>query len=452
MPIQHSTHAFSRRELTGTIQDYLLPIVRDSGRTHISATPTEMPEHETYLRPGTVIGERHVVEEWLGNHAITQVYRIRHATISTFSYILKTPRSSFADHHEVITQFHTEASALARLRDPLTPQIIDLGTLEDGRPFLCLEIIPGLTLDELTRIYGPQPEPVVWHIGADILSIIAEMHELGMTHGNLQPSSIRLWKDPSSSAIHPRLLDFSTTQTHAPEEMGQFSPTWDTQYRQLFTSKYLAPDCLADRHFPTCDVYSLGLVLAELLDGAPVFANDQRSMRSSADARIHSPHVILGPHAQKSAMSRLLMRALHPNPNHRYPNAAAMLHDLLEIAEEREPGIVSELSENVSDRFYGTQNTLAQPNPASPRIQHKRPQQISETSQLPPAQSTNLGTARMYKVPTGGHQFPEKNTVVRTENDSTPTLWPGLSLAARIVLILAFMTAALSILFLGLPI
>lgn len=445
MPIQHDSHSFSHGTLTGTIQDYLLPIVRESGRTHISEGPVDAPPNETYLSPGTVISERHIVEEWLGNYATAQIYRVRHATITTFRYILKTPRPSFAEHTEVIAQFHTEASALARLRDPLTPQVIDLGALEDGRPFVCLEIIPGLALEELTRIYGPQPEPVVWHIGADILALIAEMHDLGMTHGNLQPSTVRLWKDPSHNAVHPRLLDFSTTQTHAPEEAGTFSPTWGAQYRSLFTSQYIAPDCLADRHFPTCDVYSVGLILAELLDGAPLFTNDQHSMRSNAGADIHAHGVVLGMLSQQSAIAPVLQRALHPNPHRRYANAGEMLRAMLDIAEAREPGIVGEFSENISGRFHGANAN----NTASIASSSTAGRGAIARSQQHKAHDP--GTARMYKVPTNDARFSHVNADEVSHHGQETGPANAFSLVARILLIVLFMAAAFSILFLGLP-
>lgn len=445
MPTAHDDHLSARVPFDGSIQDYLLPIVREQGRTHLVSRPEYVSEQETYLQPGEVIAGRHVVEEWLGNQAITQIYRVRHATISTFTYILKTPRPAFSDHEEILAQFHTEASALARLRDPLTPQIIDLGTLADGRPFQCLEILPGVTLQELTHAMGAQPEPVVWHIAADILSLVAEMHSLGMTHGNLQPSTVRLWKDPSSDAVHPRLVDFGTIQTHPPEIAGQFSSGWTAQYRTLFASEYLAPDCLADRHFPTCDVYSIGLILAELLDGAPSFANEQNNMRSTLPVDRGTPSVVLGPCASQSAMYPLLARALHPDPMKRYASADEMLRALLEIVQRTDPSMMEQFSEGIFERFAPAQQNTRRVDVSSKAGRKKK--------RTVPAASHALGmdTARMYKVPTPANASTPRDLSETTATDAPPTFLKSLPLVMRITLIVLFMTAAFGLLFLGLP-
>lgn len=440
MSTVHNEHSSMDTLFEGSIQGYLLPIVRDQGRTHITRRAHYVSDHETYLPPGMVIAGRHVVEEWLGNHAATQFYRVRHATISTFTYILKTPRPIFSDHEEILTQFHTEASALARLRDPLTPQVIDLGTLADGRPFQCLEILPGVTLQELIQATGPQPEPVVWHIAADVLSIVAEMHALGMTHGNLQPSTIRLWKDPSSSNVHPRIVDFGTIQTHAPEIAGNFSSGWTAEYRTLFASHYLAPDCMADRHFPTCDVYSVGLILAELLDGVPCFANDQDSMRSfdPPDNGVHE--VVVGTRSTQSALYPLLARALHPNPIKRYATAGEMLRALLDIVQRTDAAMMDQLSDGIVERFAPATNGLADAKVFSEagRNSH-RPVSVR-------AQDTAMPTARMYKVP-APHDDLNQSSSLSTRS----SLLNSLPLVMRIVLIVSFMTAAFALLFLGLP-
>lgn len=444
--------------LTTTIQEYLLPIVRDGGHLRI---PTYIPHdahHEVILTPGTLIGDRHIVEEWIGNFSITQVYRVRHKTISTFSYILKTLRPSFAEHQDVLAQFHAEASALARLHESLAPQVIDMGVLPDGRPFQCLEAIGGLSLEELTRIHGPQPEPVVWHIAADVLSVIDEMHQLDMTHGNLQPESIRLWKDPSSDEIHPRILDFSTIQAHnTPDAPQDPNADWAWEYRALFPSRYLAPDCLASRNHATCDVYSIGLVMAELLDGAPLHVNDQNNMSSNAAIDLQEHGVILGPFSKDSAISTVLQRALHPDPHERYANAGEMLREILTIARNERPDIGAELSQGLMSRYT---HVDGDPTPIFDDA-------TLHTPVPPPTQ--DAGTARMYKVPTKDTQSstaqPPSQVDAPTDTASKTTTAPLRALTDdhpdapnrrgwlifRICLVVAFMIAALSLLFLGVP-
>lgn len=462
MTAHDSKHAPTRNEFDTTIQEYLLPIVREGGQLRIPAHPSlGGPEEEALLAPGTLIGDRHIVEEWLGNYSITQAYRVRHKSISTFSYILKTLRPSFAHHPEVLSQFRAEAGALARLRESLAPQVIDMGVLPDGRPFQCLEAIVGLSLDELTRIHGPQPEPVVWHIATDILSVIDEMHELDMTHGNLQPESIRLWKDPSSDEVHARILDFSTIQTHDAPQSGQPSTSeWAYQYRTLFPSRYLAPDCMASRNHATCDVYALGLVLAELLDGVPLHVNDQNNMASNAAADRLEHDVILGPFSSQSTIAEVLQRALHPDPDARYANAGDMLRAILTIAGRERPGIGAELTPGLFSR-YTPALPLARPphqgrnrRRGTSRCTDVRSNSIERVGHRQNVQGTQQG-----RVPNARGRSPRRRnraspapSVSTQDVEDSDALNRRTPLIIRILLVVAFMIAGFFLLFMGVPV
>lgn len=460
MPSQEGSPSPSRNNDLGIpVHPHLLPIVRALGQVKIPNRRPESNDASERLAEGLVIADRHIVQEWLGDYSITQTYRVRHAKISTFSYILKTIKGEYANDPDVLAQFHREASTLASLRSEYVAQVIDMGTLDDGRPFLCLEIIPGLALNDLTRERGAQPEPVVWHIASGILCVLDEIHQLGITHGNVQPVIVRLWKDPSSDEIHPRILDFSTIRT---PDSAPFDPqgVWSTQYNTLVNSDYSSPECSIDASTPACDVYSTALLIIELLDGALPHKN----ARYNGNGRT----LVLGEHSRNSPIAPVLERALQYDPAERYSDAGEMLHDLVRLALEADPHFVYQMPADVLER-YGNQALNLSANAVRTNRYTERSNGVSASdmaaapspskageAQTNAAAATivepdgDLGTVRMHKVPAQGYAHdPEKLQQPITKEK--PALDYRMSFAIRTALILGFLTVAVLILLFGLP-
>lgn len=455
MPSQNGEDTSNTTPMDFSVHAHLLPIVRELGRVETPDYDLQQHDSSRYLPKGQRIANRHVVEEWIGDHSVSQLYRVRHATISTFTYALKMLQPAYAETPKVLEQFRNEVSALARLQNPLLPQVIDMGVLEDGRPYQCFEIVPGVELDTLVNARGAQPEPVVWHIAADLLSILDEIHKHGLRHGSIQPRIIRLWKDPGTDEIHPRILDFTTI--HAIDGPADGVPLQSSvsEYRALLNPRYSAPECYSTPELPACDIYAISTVIAELLDGTPLFDSD-----SDRD----DPQAALGPNARASLLAPVLARGLHPDRGQRYANGAEMLRDFVRVVLEAEPSFVYQLSGEVLERYGSGAGKPQQemstvsgavliPPIFTPHVKKKPIDPVTTpVEQTPPMDDANsTGTARMRYVPARDNNHGAQEVQSSARADRPRRINYRVSLFIRIGLILTFMLVALLILFLGLP-
>lgn len=218
-----------------------------------------------------VIAGRFRVECEIGKGGMGTVYRASHLELGR-AVAVKVLKPEFAADRVVADRFMREARTMARLRHPRAAMIFDAGRLPDGRPFIVMEHVEGVTLAEkLARDGRFEPERAV-RIAAEICDVLAEAHSLGIVHRDLKPSNIML------NERGVCVLDFGiakvlatsaeATRTHATTDSGLI----------IGTPRYMSPEqCVGQRVGPESDLYSLGVVLYEMLAGRPPFTDQLAS-------------------------------------------------------------------------------------------------------------------------------------------------------------------------------
>ena len=212
------------------------------------------------------IAGRFRIECEIGTGGMGTVYRATHLGLER-PVAVKIIKQEFAADRDVSDRFLREARTMARLRHPHAAMIFDAGTLPDGRHFIIMEFVEGTTLSqELVRQQKFSPEQAV-KIAVQICEVLEEAHQLGIIHRDLKPSNIML----NDRGV--RVLDFGvakvlvsadTTATHATTGSGQI----------VGTPRYMSPEqCLGQRVGARSDLYSLGVVLYEMLAGRPPFVD-----------------------------------------------------------------------------------------------------------------------------------------------------------------------------------
>jgi serine/threonine-protein kinase len=218
-----------------------------------------------------VIAGRFRVEREIGRGGMGTVYRASHLGLER-PVAVKILKQEFAAHPEVAERFMREARTMARLKHPRAAMIFDAGHLADGRPFIVMEYVEGATLAEAIAREGPfEPERAV-RVACQILDVLSEAHALGIVHRDLKPSNIML--NPRGVCVLDfgiaKVLQDSTevTRTHATTESGLV----------IGTPRYMSPEqCLGHRVGPASDLYSLGVLLYEMLAGRPPFVDQLSS-------------------------------------------------------------------------------------------------------------------------------------------------------------------------------
>lgn len=284
------------------------------------------------LEPGTELDGRYVIERVLGEGTFAWVYLAHHSTIESLQCAIKVLKPHFVGDDELRQQFRHEAETVARLRDRHTVRVSDMGELPDGRPYICMEYCVGSTLDRLIASQGPLPEMAVAHIARGVLHSLREAHSLGIVHRDIKPSNVSLTDDPGSPVPLTRVLDFGIAYAAQVSNSGKEAVDSDLVF---CTPSYAAPEVLRGQVSSSADLYALGLTLAELLDGEPVFPNT--GFYTVAARQMANEPVPFGPKARQSTLAPLLERACEKEISKRFSSADEMLEMLDELWEELPP-------------------------------------------------------------------------------------------------------------------
>jgi eukaryotic-like serine/threonine-protein kinase len=227
------------------------------------------------VKLGEVIGGRYELEELVGSGGMSSVYRA-HDRMLERKVALKILHSRLGEDDEYIERFRREARAVARLAHPNIVTVIDRGD-DEGRQFIVFEYIDGRTLKEVVDAGGPLPVDEVLRLGAGIASGLAFAHERGIVHRDVKPQNVLLNGDGRAKVTDfgiARSLDVERGVTETGTVLG--------------TSNYIAPEQASGQQVDDrSDVYSLGVVLYELLTGDVPFPGE--SFVAVAMKHIHEP-------------------------------------------------------------------------------------------------------------------------------------------------------------------
>jgi Protein kinase domain len=276
------------------------------------------------------IGEtvsRYRVLQRLGEGGMGTVFRVEHVTLGR-TYALKILIAAVIEHDPSAAQkFLHEARTAARIRHPNIVDVFDFGHLDDGRPYLVMELLEGESLaDRVDR--GPLPPLEVITIARQLASALGAAHERGVIHADVTPANAFA---TGPAGLHIKLLDFGLSELAGAELDGEKLDF------VLGTPSYISPEQLRGlRPTERSDQYGLGAVLFELLTGAPPYVDpDLRGLclkhLNAPIPEATSPHGPLPPR-----LAGLITTCLQKTPQARFPNMAtliAVLDDIERVTE-----------------------------------------------------------------------------------------------------------------------
>jgi serine/threonine protein kinase len=270
-----------------------------------------------------LIAGRFRIECEIGTGGMGTVYRATHLGLER-PVAVKIIKPEFAADSDVAERFMREARTMARLRHPHAAMIFDAGNLPDGRHFIVMEFVEGETLSEVLAREGRFSPTRAIRIAADICDVLAEAHQLGIIHRDLKPSNIML------NERGVCVLDFGVAKVLATSADSTMTHATTGSGMIVGTPRYMSPEqCLGQQVGARSDLYSLGVLLYEMLAGRPPFVDALQSAVLVKQATAMPP-----PLPQlRTDVPRALAVAVHTllakRPEHR-PQTAEAARKLLE--------------------------------------------------------------------------------------------------------------------------
>lgn len=282
-------------------------------------------ETETAPHLEQVLGGRYRVEALLGEGGFAWVYRARHTGVEHLRVAIKVLKPERAGSEDDRKRFLREAQTASALRNRHVVQVQDVGRTGDGLPFIVMEYIDGEPLDAVLQRRGRLTPREVAEIARDVLLALIEAHALNVVHRDLKPANVFLVSEHGGRSRYAKVLDFGIAKLLGSDVLGPSTAT--VAGMVPCTPEYAAPELLHGQPVPQTDLYALGHLMLELLEGRTAYEGVPH--RIEIVARQLSPDPVpLGPETQSSGLATVIARALQKEAGARYASAEEMLDAL----------------------------------------------------------------------------------------------------------------------------
>ncbi len=284
-----------------------------------------------------VVEHRYHVEAVIGEGGMGTVYRVRHVLLGKH-LALKALRADLANDPEIAARFIHEARTAASLSHPGLVQISDFGLLPSGQAYLVMELLEGAPLGALLRRHGAFAPSRALLIARQLAEALAFAHDAGVVHRDLKPDNVHVRSVKAADEV--KVVDFGLARVVGSSRLTRKGMVFGTPH-------YMSPE-QAQGHTsdPRSDLYSLGIVLYEMLVGRVPFEAD--TYRGVLTQHIYlkpvPPSERLGKSEGLAALERITLKCLEKDPARRYRSMRELIEALDAIPDEalgREPpGVV----------------------------------------------------------------------------------------------------------------
>ena len=278
---------------------------------------------------GSILAERYRLGSVVGAGAFGAVYRATHLELDT-PVAVKLLLSAVETGEEAVTRFRREGISACRVKHPNAVQVFDFGVAPNGTAYLVMEMLEGRSLQDELELYEATTPKRCAQLLLPVCDVLGMAHEQGIIHRDIKPSNIFISETPQGEVV--KVLDFGIAKIAGSDAMAKSLTLAGTI---LGTPVFMAPERFQGLPYDgRSDVYSVGVMLYELLEGRLPFPSATDAM-VVAMAHINDPPPPLSRcHPDvRLEMQGVLQAALEKHPDRR-PDAPT-LQKLLADAVQR---------------------------------------------------------------------------------------------------------------------
>jgi eukaryotic-like serine/threonine-protein kinase len=309
---------------------------------------------------GITLDGRYRLDSLIGAGGMGDVYRATHIHLDT-QFAVKLLKPELVANQTAIKRFRLEAKAAGRIHHPNAIRVTDFGVTPERIVYLVMEIVEGRSLRDLMNLEGPLPYRRTFNIVRQVCGAVEAAHRGGIIHRDLKPDNINIEKVSSFDRV--KVLDFGIAK------LKEANPdAYLTQAGTLIgTPQYMSPEQCQGKHLdPRSDIYSIGIILYEMLTGQVPFDGD--APLQVVIKQLHESPTPIQDISRNvpASLAQVVMRCLEKDPERR-PSSAAILSDELKRAVEMEDG---EIAQSFTDSLVArsrpeSSNQIAGPNAAT---------------------------------------------------------------------------------------
>src|SRR5215204_4763187 len=237
---------------------------------------------------GRILDDKYCVEEQLAAGGMGAVYRARHLQMNRPVAIKFLHQRLVADE-AARGRFQIEARTAVKLRHPNAVSVTDFGQTSEGCVYIVMELLEGRTLREILNREAPIETARATSIMLQASGAVAAAHDAGIIHRDLKPSNILVTQSADQPAL-VKVLDFGIATFSADDD--EDAPVLAQTNTVIGTPRYMSPEQhIGNDLTPATDVYSLGVILYEMLAGMVPFSGSTPAeiAQKQANNPTHSP-------------------------------------------------------------------------------------------------------------------------------------------------------------------
>lgn len=310
--------------------------------------------------PGDVIVGKYRVERILGQGGMGVVVAAVHVHLDE-RVAIKLLRPEGVAKNEAAERFMREAKAAVKIKSQHVAKVLDVGVMDDGRPYMVMEYLEGRDLGEELDRNGPMAEAVAVDYVLQACDALAEAHKRGIVHRDLKPSNLFLCKNQKPPIV--KLLDFGVSKFKDNSLLANTSPSLTAEAALLGTPYYMSPEQIrsAKDVDERADVWALGVILYELISGRVPFDGESATSVLAAICGDKPKPLHEVCKTVSADVSEIVGACLAKNLAERMPNVRELVRALAAVAPDKASTIDERLAginiQNTSNITLASSNT-----------------------------------------------------------------------------------------------